>query len=149
MRQDVLPYVGTCHTCQLNKSRSGKPSGLLHPFEVPENSWECVNMDFVTGLPSSVSGLDAILMMVDKRTKMAHFAACKTTCDVEPLRRCSRHLNCRCTELCACMGCPSRSLRTEDPNSQASSQKQCCASWGQGKRSRLPTTLKQMARQNV
>ena len=40
-------------------------------------------MDFVTGLPKSVSGLDAILVMVDKRTKMAHFAACKTTCDAE------------------------------------------------------------------
>jgi len=82
-RQYVLHHVGTCHTCQLNKSRNEKPSGLPQPVEVPENSWECVSMDFVTGMPKSVSGLDAILVMVDKRTKMAHFAPCKTTCDAE------------------------------------------------------------------
>jgi len=83
MRQDVLHHVWTRHTCQLYKSRSEKPSGLLQPVEVPENSWECVSMDFVTSLPKSVSGLDAILVMVDKRTKMAHFAACKTIRDAE------------------------------------------------------------------
>ena len=81
MRQDILHHVRTCDTCQLNKSRHGKPSGLLQPVEVPENSWECVSMDFVTGLPKSVPGLDAILVMVDKHTKMAHFAACKITCN--------------------------------------------------------------------
>ena len=81
--EDILHHVKTCHACRLSKSRSEKASGLLQAVEVSENSWECVNMDFVTGLPKSVSGLDAILVMVDKRTKMAHFAACKTTCDAE------------------------------------------------------------------
>ena len=48
-------------------------------------------MDFVTGLPKSVSGLDAILVMVDKRTKMAHFDPCKTTCDAEQTAQLSVH----------------------------------------------------------
>ena len=100
MRQDILHHVRTCHTCQLNKSRSDKPSGLLQPVEVPENSWECVSMDCTTGLPKSVSGLDAILLVVDKGTKMAHSAACKSMCDAK------QTANCFCTILCACMGCP-------------------------------------------
>ena len=83
MQQDILHHVRTCHICQLNKSRHDKPSSLLQPVEIPENCWECVSINFVTGLPKSVSGLDAILVMVDKRTKLAHFAPCKTTCDAE------------------------------------------------------------------
>ena len=56
MRQDVLHHVRTCHTCQLNKSRIEKPSGLLQPVEITEIFWECVSMEFVTGLPKTISG---------------------------------------------------------------------------------------------
>ena len=35
--------------------------------------------------------LNAILVMVDKRTKMAHFAPCKTTCDAEQTAQLSVH----------------------------------------------------------
>ncbi|GJP85598.1 hypothetical protein CLOP_g15703 [Closterium sp. NIES-67] len=42
-----------------------------------------VTMDFVTGLPAGPSGNDAILVVIDRLTKMAHFAACKTTITAE------------------------------------------------------------------
>ncbi|GJP33154.1 hypothetical protein CLOM_g17719 [Closterium sp. NIES-68] len=38
---------------------------------------------FVTSLPAGPSGNDAILVVVDRLTKMAHFAACKTTITAE------------------------------------------------------------------
>jgi len=133
-RQYVLHHVGSCLTCQLNKSRNEKPSGLPQPVEVLENSLG-VSMDIVTGMPKSVSGLDAILVMVD-------VLRWPTLLRARPPVMQNRQLSCLCTLLCACMGCPSSSLRTKDPNSQASSRKRCCASWGQGKRSRLPAILR-------
>jgi hypothetical protein len=41
-------------------------------------------MDFVTGLPSS-KGYDAIWVVVDRLTKMRHFAPCSTMIDAEGL----------------------------------------------------------------
>lgn len=81
MREDMLKHVTQCHTCQLNKSRTDKPSGLLQPLEIPENSWDVVSMDFITGLPQSTFGHNTILVMVDKRTKMVHIVPCYSTCD--------------------------------------------------------------------
>jgi hypothetical protein len=37
-------------------------------------------MDFITHLPAS-QGYDAILVVVDRLTKMKHFLLCKGTCD--------------------------------------------------------------------
>jgi hypothetical protein len=39
-------------------------------------------MDFITHLPES-HGHNAILVIVDRLTKMKHFIACKGTCDAE------------------------------------------------------------------
>ncbi len=36
-------------------------------------------MDFITSLPPTANGYDAILTVVDRRTKMTHFAPCRTT----------------------------------------------------------------------
>jgi transposase InsO family protein len=41
-------------------------------------------MDFVTGLPDC-EGFDAILVVVDRLTKMRHFSACRTDCSAEDL----------------------------------------------------------------
>ncbi|GJP83194.1 hypothetical protein CLOP_g13382, partial [Closterium sp. NIES-67] len=56
---------------------------LLQPLEPPSRPWQQVTMDFVTGLPAGSSGNDAILVVVDRLTKMAHFAASKTTITAE------------------------------------------------------------------
>ncbi|GJP52603.1 hypothetical protein CLOM_g11708, partial [Closterium sp. NIES-68] len=53
------------------------------PLEPPSQPWQQVTMDFVTCLPADPSGNDAILVVVDRLTKMARFAACKTTITAE------------------------------------------------------------------
>ena len=36
--------------------------------------WQSVSMDFITQLPETSRGHDAILVFVDRLTKMVHFA---------------------------------------------------------------------------
>ena len=47
-----------------------RPAGLLQPLEVPGQRWERISMDFVTHLPKTRYGYDALLVMVDYVTKM-------------------------------------------------------------------------------
>ena len=78
IHKDIYIYVTTCVLCQANKPSMQVVAGLLQPLPIPENKWEVVSMDLITQLPKSKSGNDAIVVFVDKLTKMAHFVACKT-----------------------------------------------------------------------
>lgn len=59
-------------TCQQNKSEHTFPAGLLQPLPIPEQKWEGILMDFVTGL-SGVQGKDCIYAVVDRLMKYTHF----------------------------------------------------------------------------
>ena len=48
--------------------------GYLQPLEIPINPFDHISLDFVTRLPLS-HGKDAMLVVVDKLTKYAHFIA--------------------------------------------------------------------------
>lgn len=78
MRNDVARYIRNCHTCQRSRTTRHKPSGVLRPLAVPYQPWKSISMDFITGLPWS-EGHDAILVVVDRLTKMRHFVPCRTT----------------------------------------------------------------------
>ncbi len=80
MDKDINDYVRTCHLCQKNKARQHKPSGVLNPVELPYRPWECVSMDFITQLPMTLKGHDAIFVVVDKLTKMVHILPTTTNC---------------------------------------------------------------------
>jgi len=71
----VQQYVETCMRCQISKSISRKPAGLLQSLQMPRRRWEQVAMDFVGGLPLTDKGNDSILVVVDTLSKMAHFIA--------------------------------------------------------------------------
>lgn len=78
--KDVKHYVLTCASCQRHKASNQKPAGLMQPLPVPQAPWESVSMDFITGLPPSESansppgGYNAILVFVDRLSKMTHLA---------------------------------------------------------------------------
>jgi hypothetical protein len=80
---DVAQYVSTCHTCQTAKSSKCSSQGLLQPLSVPERPWWSVSLDFVTGLPRTKRGHDAILTVVDRLTRLTHVIPTTTTCDAE------------------------------------------------------------------
>jgi transposase InsO family protein len=46
---------------------------------VHEWKWEEIAMDFIIGLPRTLSGYDSIWVIVNRLTKVAHFIPVKTT----------------------------------------------------------------------
>ena len=83
MAKDAENYVLSCDLCQRNKSQSGKPHGRLQPLPIPDLPWESVSMDFVVALPKTEGGYDAVLVLVDRLTKMAHLAPTTSSCTAE------------------------------------------------------------------
>lgn len=72
MKKDIMKFVAKCVVCQVNKYECVAPPGLLQPLPIPQQKWESISMDFITGLPKS-EGKDAIYVVVDRLTKFAHF----------------------------------------------------------------------------
>ena len=78
LEDDILKYVNEFPTCQQNKVDHTHPTVLLHPFPIPEQKWERISMDFITGLPK-VLGKDFIFVVVDRITKFSHLFVVTTT----------------------------------------------------------------------
>ncbi|GJP81062.1 hypothetical protein CLOP_g11242 [Closterium sp. NIES-67] len=76
-------FVTSCTTCQRMKSSKQKKAGLLRPLPVPEQAWQVVSLEFITGLPTTTSGHDTILVVIDKFSKMGHFIPTHTTTRTE------------------------------------------------------------------
>jgi len=75
--QSVHDYVVSCLRCQLAKTSSRAPPGFLAPLPIPEAPWEHWSLDLIGPLPQSKSKKNAILVVVDRLTKMKHFIATK------------------------------------------------------------------------
>ncbi|CAI5485838.1 unnamed protein product [Closterium sp. Naga37s-1] len=87
MAADVQQFVTSCDTCQRMKSSKQKKAGLLQPLPVPEQPWQVVSLDFITGLPSTSRGHDSILVVIDKFSKMGHFLPTNATATAEATAR--------------------------------------------------------------
>ena len=85
MAKAVQEYVRGCHKCQQNKSSNQPPAGLLQPLDLPQYKWQQVTMDLITQLPTTTSGYDAIVVFVDRLTKMTHIEAVHTSIGAERL----------------------------------------------------------------
>jgi len=80
MTRDTYEFVRSCDDCQRNKSSTQKPWGLLKPLRIPLRRWQSVSIDFIVKLPRTASGHTAVLVIVDRLSKMVHFVP--TTSDV-------------------------------------------------------------------
>ena len=79
MRVQIADIVVRCLECQRVKAEHCHLGGLLQPHEISEWKWDVISMDFIVGLPLSSHRHDAILVMVDTLTKVAHFSPVRTT----------------------------------------------------------------------
>jgi len=91
MKEDALAFVTQCGLCQRNKHPTTEPFGFLQPLCVPDFRWDSVSMDFIVQLPMTKNGKDAILVFVDRLSKMVHFPATNTTITAEDTARLFRH----------------------------------------------------------
>jgi len=82
LRQFTKRFVTSCDTCQRNKMVHHKPYGLLQSLPVPQTPWSSISMDFIVQLPES-NGFTAVLVVVDRLTKMAHFIPTTDNVDAE------------------------------------------------------------------
>jgi hypothetical protein len=87
MKRDVVHFISKCLECQQVKSYHHHSTGLLQPHDVPMSKWEVISMDFVVGLPLTSHRHNAILVIVDKLTKSAHFILVRDTYDVTDVAR--------------------------------------------------------------
>ena len=58
---------------------------MLQPLPIPEWKWEDISLDFVMGLPRTWRGVDAVWVIVDRLTMLAHFLGIRETWGPEKL----------------------------------------------------------------
>jgi len=86
MKKSVARWVAQCQTCQQVKVEHQIPGGLLQSLPVPQWKWDSISMDFITGVPPARRrSNNAIWVIADRLTKVAHFLPMKETDKVEVL----------------------------------------------------------------
>ena len=65
-------FIQSCPVCQRHKGAARNGNGLTMFLDAPERAWSDVSMDFISGLPKTARGHDAILTVVDRLTKYTH-----------------------------------------------------------------------------
>ena len=113
MAEDVTNYVARCDKCNRNKAEVNLPKGLLQPIAVPDQVWHDITMDYITSLPPTPRGFDAILVIVDRLSKMVLLEPAHTTSTAKSAaemleRRVLSHF-----------GCPKTLLTDRDPRFMA------------------------------
>jgi len=85
IRETNKQYVKIWDICQRTKVVQHAPDGLMKPNEASDRPWKSISMDFIRDLPL-LEGADAILIVIDRLTKMAHFIPCKKDMDARQLQ---------------------------------------------------------------
>jgi len=79
MKQDIARYVAECDVCRHVKAEHQRHAGTLQPLAIPEWKWDKVEMDLITGFPRSQKGHNAIFVIINRFSKVAHFLPVKET----------------------------------------------------------------------
>ncbi len=81
MYKQVDAYCTSCLICPGARVIREKQPGQLQPLLIPTKARDVFSIDFITGLPESVAyggRYDAILVVVDKLSKMCNYIPCRS-----------------------------------------------------------------------
>ena len=79
MSKDIRKHTKECDICQRTKNTTQPPSGELNPLPISSRPWQSVGIDYLMPIPESKNGNNAIIIVVDRLTKMAHFIPTQNT----------------------------------------------------------------------
>jgi hypothetical protein len=90
MLHNVKAYTKACSTCQCIRPVWHRPHSIMEPLPQPHGPWTDILMDFIVGLPESCrqpSGrpYKAILVIVNRYTRMAQYFKCRNMIDAAGL----------------------------------------------------------------
>ena len=83
MLRDIKQYVVSCRSCQSSKPNLHPAVVAPQPIVPPTTRWHTVAMDFITSLPKTAAGFDAILTVTDILTDRVTLIKTKTTATSE------------------------------------------------------------------
>ena len=95
--------------CQRSKSPNDLLGGSLQPLPVPSGLWDSVSMDLITSLPLIHHGSTAIIVFVDRLSKMAHFVPIVDEASAVDCAQLFRH------HVLRLHGCPRNVVSGRDP----------------------------------
>ncbi|XP_057543336.1 uncharacterized protein LOC130821562 [Amaranthus tricolor] len=81
----VGKHVLKCEPC--HKAKVTFHKGEYIPLPIAHKPWEHISMDFVMALPKTRRGKDAIMVVVDRFSKMSHFITCTKVDDAQHIAK--------------------------------------------------------------
>ena len=73
MKREIAEFIANCVVCRCVKAEHQRPVGTLQPLSIPKWKWDKVGMEFITGFPRTKRGNNAIFVVIDRLSKVAHF----------------------------------------------------------------------------
>jgi hypothetical protein len=92
VKQSVKRYIRNCHICKRSKISRDKYFELLNFLFISDRSWMNIIMNFVTELSKSTKEFNAILIIINRLTKMHHYISCITEEDETTVEKTARLL---------------------------------------------------------
>jgi hypothetical protein len=86
MTKYIASYIKSCDRCTRTKTFPAKPIGKFVPTQIPKDIWEIITVDLISGLPES-GGYNAIMVVVDRLSKMLHAVPTTDTVTSEGMAR--------------------------------------------------------------
>jgi hypothetical protein len=124
MVEDIRGFIRSCDSCQRNKPDAPGPKGLLQSLPIPDMPWSSLSFDFITCLPPTNQGHNALLVVVDRLTKMCRLVPCDFTCTAQEVA------NLLLSKIFSIFGVPDTLLSDRDPRFTSTWFQSWCTSLG-------------------
>ena len=73
MERQIRADIRSCEKCQASKPSLQRIGGSARILAIPKQPWASVSMELITQVPQSKKVPDAIMVMVDRLTKLDRF----------------------------------------------------------------------------